>query len=62
MSFSDQLKTARKSAVLTQDGAAAVIGVSKRTYCDWEAGNVVPHRYMQDGALRDLRTTKKRPK
>jgi DNA-binding XRE family transcriptional regulator len=62
MSFADRLKTARESAVLTQDGAAAVIGIAKRTYCDWEAGNVIPHRYMQEGALRDLRTTKKRPK
>lgn len=62
MKFADRLKSARGSAILTQEGAARVIGIAKRTYCDWEAGNVVPHRYMQDGALRDLRTTKKRPK
>jgi DNA-binding XRE family transcriptional regulator len=63
MNFSEALRAARESAVLTQAGAAAVIGIAKRTYCDWEAGNVIPHRYMQDGALRDLRTTKKkRPK
>ncbi len=60
MIFADQLKTARGN--LTQDAAANIIGIAKRTYCDWEAGKVVPHRYMQDGALRDLRTTKKRPK
>jgi DNA-binding XRE family transcriptional regulator len=62
MRFADKLKAARESALLTQEGAALVIGIAKRTYCDWETGNVVPHRYMQDGALRDLRTTKKRPK
>lgn len=60
MTFSEQLKSAR--GIFTQDAAANIIGVSKRAYCDWEAGNVVPHRYMQDGALRELRTTKKRPK
>lgn len=57
MIFADQLKTARGN--ITQAAAAAIIGIAKRTYCDWEAGNVTPHRYMQDGALRDLRTTKK---
>jgi len=62
MDFAAKLKAARESALLTQEGAALVIGIAKRTYCDWEAGNVVPHRYMQDGALRNLRTTKKRPK
>ncbi len=62
MNFAEKLKAARESALLTQEGAARVIGIAKRTYCDWEAGNVVPHRYMQDGALRDLRTAKKRPK
>ena len=60
MNFAGQLKTARGN--LTQAAAGAIIGIAKRTYCDWEAGNVTPHRYMQDGALRDLRTTKKRPK
>ena len=62
MSFAKKLKAARESAFLTQEGAAAVLGIAKRTYCDWEAGKVTPHRYMQEGALRDLRTTKKRPK
>jgi len=58
MNFAEKLKAARESALLTQEGAALVIGIAKRTYCDWEAGNVIPHRYMQEGALRDLRTTK----
>lgn len=62
MTFAKQLKAARESALLTQEGAAAVLGISKRTYCDWEAGNVVPHRYMQEGALRDLRISNKRQK
>jgi DNA-binding XRE family transcriptional regulator len=62
MSFAEKLKAARESGLLTQEVAALAIGIAKRTYCDWEAGNVAPHRYMQEGALRDLRTTKKRPK
>jgi len=59
MSFSAQLKTERERLGITQAQAAPILGIAKRTYCDWESGNVKPHRYMQDGALRDLRATKK---
>ncbi len=59
MNFADQLKTERERLGITQAQAASVLSIAKRTYCDWEAGNVEPHRYMQDGALRDLRATKK---
>lgn len=39
----EEYKAARESAILTQgEGAAIVIGIAKQTYCDWEAGNVVP--------------------
>ena len=59
MSFAEKLKQERERLGITQAQAASVLGIAKRTYCDWESGNVVPHRYMQDGALRDLRATKK---
>ena len=59
MKFSDQLKQERGRLGLTQAQAASVLGIGKRTYCDWEAGRVTPHRYMQDGARRDLRANKK---
>lgn len=62
MSFAAQLKAERERLGITQAQAASLLSIAKRTYCDWEAGNVVPHRYMQHGALCDLRATKKRPK
>jgi transcriptional regulator with XRE-family HTH domain len=42
MTFSKQLRTARRAANLTQAEAAALIGVSKRTYEKWEAGEASP--------------------
>jgi transcriptional regulator with XRE-family HTH domain len=59
MSFSSRLKQERKRLGITQAQAASLLSIAKRTYCDWEAGNVTPHRYMQDGALVDLSPAKK---
>jgi transcriptional regulator with XRE-family HTH domain len=62
VSFADQLKSERKRLGLTQAGAEALLGLGKGQITAWETGRNTPHRWMQDGALRDLRTTKKRPK
>lgn len=60
MKFSDQLKAARKAAALNQAQAAAAIGIGKRSFCDWEAGNVIPHPYMREASLRDIKLAGKR--
>lgn len=57
MTFADQLKAERDRLGITQALAADILSVSKRTYCAWEAGEVTPHRYMQTGAIRDLRSS-----
>ena len=62
MSFADQLKTERDRLGLTQAGAEALLGLGKGQITAWETGRNVPHRWMQEGALRELRAIKKRPK
>lgn len=62
MNFADQLKSERDRLGLTQAGAAAVLGIPDRTYWEWEAGKTTPYAITQEGALRRLAATKKRPK
>lgn len=42
MTFAAQIKQARHAAGLTQQQAADLLGVSKSTYCNWEAGRNEP--------------------
>jgi DNA-binding XRE family transcriptional regulator len=62
MKFADQLKHERERLGLTQAGAAALLDVPARTYWEWEAEKTTPYAITQEGALRRLSTTKKRPK
>jgi len=58
--FGSQLKDERKRLGLTQAQAAVIVQIAKRTYCNWEAGKVTPHPYMQEGSMHDLSRYKKR--
>ena len=40
--FFERLKTARLDRGLTQDAMASAVGVSKRSYCAYEAGETAP--------------------
>lgn len=51
MTFSEQLLSARQRLGITQPEAAALIGISPRTYCAWELGEVTPLPYQQEGTL-----------
>jgi transcriptional regulator with XRE-family HTH domain len=42
LSFSRDLRAARKAAQLTQADAAKVCGIGKRTFEKWEAGELSP--------------------
>ena len=42
MSFSSDLRAARKAAQLTQADAAKICGIGKRTFEKWEAGELAP--------------------
>lgn len=42
MSFSEQLKQARKSVKLTQEQVAKALGIDKSTYCGYETGKRRP--------------------
>ena len=62
MSFAEQLKAERLRLGLNQSEAEALLSLGKGQITAWETGRNVPHRWMQEGALRELRATKKRPK
>lgn len=62
MSFAEQLKAERLRLGLNQSEAEALLGLGKGQITAWETGRNVPHRWMQEGCLRELRATKKRPK
>lgn len=62
MTFGEQLKAERLRLGLNQAGAEALLGLGKGQITAWETGRNVPHRWMQEGCLRELRATKKRPK
>ncbi len=55
--FAEKIKAARKRLGLPQARAAALCGVSMRTYCHWEAGTRTPLPPTQDGALARLKKT-----
>lgn len=54
MEFKDALKQARTEKGLSQKKASALCSISLRSWQEWEKGSVVPHRYMQTGALSEL--------
>ena len=60
--FDKQLKAERERLGITQAQAASLISVPDRTYWEWEAGKTEPYAITQEGALRRLSATKKRPK
>lgn len=62
MNFSERLKSERERLGLTQAGAAALLDIPARTYWEWEAEKTTPYAITQEGALRRLSATKKRPK
>lgn len=62
MNFSERLKSERERLGLTQAGAATLLDISARTYWEWEAEKTTPYAITQEGALRRLSATKKRPK
>lgn len=51
MTFASKLKSARKSAGLTQAQAAKLLDTGARNYWDYESGRVVPCRAFQVGAI-----------
>lgn len=51
MKFGEKLKTARKSAGLTQTELGEKIGVGKNTIINWESGKTYPHNREIYGVL-----------
>jgi transcriptional regulator with XRE-family HTH domain len=62
MSFAEQLKAERLRLGLNQSEAEALLLLGKGQITAWETGRNVPHLWMQEGCLRELRAIKKRPK
>ena len=56
MNFSEELKTARKAAKLTQQGMSDLMHIPKRTIEDWERGIMTPPAYLQRFVLNELRS------
>lgn len=54
MTFPEQLKNYRDQLGLTQDQAASLLSISKRTYCDWEYGKSTPSQVTQEGVIARL--------
>ena len=54
MEFSEQLKTARIAAGLTQTAMAGKTGIPRRTIQDWEAAIATPPEYLQRYVLAEL--------
>jgi len=54
MTFHKQLKNYRDQLGLTQDQAASLLSISKRTYCDWEYGITTPAKVGQEGVIARL--------
>ena len=52
--FDQTLKDERARLKMTQDEIAEFLGVSKRQYCEWESGRVVPMAIAQEGAVARL--------
>ena len=52
--FAEQLKEARKKAVLTQQAMSNRMEIAKRTIQDWETGKRTPPPYVQRFVLNEL--------
>ena len=60
MTFADQLKSERSRIGVNQAEAEALLGLGKGQITAWETERNIPHRWMQEGCLRELRAMKKR--
>lgn len=58
MDFAEQLKEARASAGLTQQGMADRMLIPKRTIEAWETGDRTPPPYVQRFVLNELKSIK----
>lgn len=54
MLFAEQLKTARKSAFLTQKSMSEITGIPKPTIEQWERDIATPPEYVQRYVLNHL--------
>lgn len=54
--FAESLKTARKSAGITQQGMADRMLIPKRTIEAWETGDRTPPPYVQRFVLNELQS------
>ena len=57
--FAEKLKTARKTAGLTQQGMADRMLIPKRSIENWETGERTPPPYVQRFVLNELESLKK---
>lgn len=53
--FTEELRIARKNAVLTQKATAELLGVPLRTYEAWETGKRCPTEFTQKSILEFLK-------
>lgn len=56
MTFAERLKSARKSASLTQQAMSDLMHIPRRTLQDWEGNKVSPPEYVQELVLEKLMT------
>jgi transcriptional regulator with XRE-family HTH domain len=54
--FAEKLWNARKAQKLTQQEAAALVGLSVPQYKRWESSKSIPNAVKQGNALRNLST------
>ena len=54
MTFTNQLKTARKAAKLSQAVLAALTGYCERTIRNWESGKREPHAVLQTALIEKI--------
>lgn len=60
MTFSENIKAERDHLGLNQSEVEALLGLGKGQITAWETERNTPHRWMQEGALRELRAAKDR--
>lgn len=60
MNISEQLKSARAQAGVTQAEADTICGLGKGQFAAWESGRNIPLDVTVEGVVARLRATKKR--
>ena len=58
MSFADQIRAERARLGISQTMAEQLLKLGKGQITAWETGRNTPHRWMQEGCLRELRLLK----